>query len=72
MAIEAQLGGPANPKRLPPEWKHTRDDTKLIIEGWTDPKTKAFFPVKSIKFESPDFDKKVWPTITLPSDETSE
>lgn len=64
LALETQLGGGPNPP--PPQWKYTRDDKKLVIEGWTDPKTMKFYPVAEIKFESAHFRKEYWPTIKLP------
>jgi hypothetical protein len=69
-ALEAQVSGPR--KGVPSDWKYNLDRNRLTIEGWTDPKTKKFHRVTVIKFESPDFDKKYWPTITLPSNETSD
>ena len=66
LALEAQLGGGGFPRQPPSQWKYNRDDKKLIIEGWTDPKTKKFHSVESIKFESSDIPKEYWPTIKMP------
>lgn len=67
LTIKSQLGG-AVPKSPPSQWKYEADDAnnRLILEGWTDPKTQKFHPVKSIKFESPEIPKKFWPTIKMP------
>jgi phosphotransferase system HPr-like phosphotransfer protein len=68
-ALITQLRG--DPK-TPSQWEYTPKkladimDNKLIIEGWTDLKTMKFCPVKEIKFESPDIQKKYWPTIKMP------
>lgn len=67
-ALITQLRG--DPK-TPSQWEFTPKklanimDNKLIIEGWTDPKTMKFHPVKSIKFDCPDIAKDYWPTISV-------
>lgn len=51
-----------------PGWKFTANMDKgiIIVEGWTDPKTKKFYTVKSIKFDSKNLPKEYWPTIKMP------
>lgn len=49
-----------------PGWKYSAMGSKLVIEGWTDPKTGKFYPVKKIRFESPNLPKEALPTVTLP------
>lgn len=64
--LKAQLDGP-NPTTS--QWKFQTDCSKkpkLIIEGWTDPKTQKFHPVTGIKFESDGIRKEDWPTIKMP------
>ena len=57
----------------PSDWKQTLSldengkKSNLVIEGWTDPKTKKFHAVKKITFDSKDLPKKFWPTIKMPS-----
>lgn len=41
-------------------------DNVLTIEGWTDPKTKKFHPVKKVTFTSPDIPKEYMPKVTNP------
>lgn len=64
LATQLRGGGP----RTPTQWRFTPDymNNKLIIEGFTDPKTQKFHPVKSIKFDSPNIPKKFWPAVKMP------
>jgi hypothetical protein len=63
----------ANQIKANPDWKYSlsADENvevpKLVIEGWTDPKTKKLHQVKSIEFKSPDLPKDCWPTIKMPA-----
>ena len=44
----------------------TEQGNVLVIEGWTDPKTKQFHKVKSVKFTSKDVPKDLLPKVTNP------
>jgi hypothetical protein len=49
-------------------WKYSVDINMslLRVEGWADPDTLIFKPVKRIKFESKDLPKEYWPAIKMP------
>ena len=66
LALKTQLHG--EDRKKPSPWKYSADymSKKLIIEGWTDPNTMIFYPVKNITFESVEIPNKYWPKITIP------
>ena len=47
-------------------WQYKLDGNKLVIEGWKNPKTGQFHPVRKVTFTSKELPNELMPKVTQP------